>query len=40
MRGYGESDKPEGIENYTLDKLIGDICELIPALGKNQNINI
>lgn len=35
MRGYGESEKPPGVENYTLDLLIGDIRELIPALGTN-----
>ena len=33
MRGYGETDKPTGIFNYTMDKLVNDINELIPALG-------
>ena len=33
MRGYGESQKPDGIENYTIDKLINDVRELIEYLG-------
>ena len=37
MRGYGESSKPVGIHNYTLDKLVEDIGQLIPALGKLQS---
>ncbi|TFG13382.1 MAG: alpha/beta hydrolase [Promethearchaeota archaeon] len=32
MRGYNLSDKPEGIENYTLDILIDDIKGLSEAL--------
>ena len=36
MRGYNESDKPEGVHNYSMDKLTDDIKELIPALGKLQ----
>jgi pimeloyl-ACP methyl ester carboxylesterase len=33
MRGYGDSDKPDGVASYTLDKLGKDIADLIPALG-------
>ncbi len=33
MRGYGESDKPSGVVNYTIDKLVDDVRELIEALG-------
>ncbi|XP_052796397.1 epoxide hydrolase 4-like [Mya arenaria] len=33
MRGYGDSDKPKGKDNYTVQKLAGDIKQLIPALG-------
>ena len=33
MRGYGESDKPKGVVNYTTDKLAEDLKELIEALG-------
>jgi pimeloyl-ACP methyl ester carboxylesterase len=25
QRGYNKSDQPEGVENYTMDKLIGDV---------------
>ena len=32
-RGYGDSDKPDGVASYTLDKLGKDIADLIPALG-------
>ena len=37
MRGYGESSKPPGIENYTLEKLAGDVAQLIRALGEQQS---
>ena len=33
QRGYGESDKPSGKANYAIEKLAGDIKQLIPALG-------
>lgn len=33
MRGYGDSDKPSGVSSYRVDKLLGDIKQLIPALG-------
>lgn len=33
MRGYGDSDKPSGICEYTLDKLVEDIDQLITELG-------
>ncbi|WP_338467871.1 alpha/beta hydrolase [Novosphingobium sp. ZN18A2] len=33
QRGYRGSSKPEGAENYTPDKLIGDIFQLADALG-------
>jgi pimeloyl-ACP methyl ester carboxylesterase len=36
MRGYGESDAPIGVGNYTLDKLVGDVAELIEALGHKR----
>src|SRR5262249_9482271 len=25
QRGYNQSDQPEGVENYTIDKLVGDV---------------
>lgn len=32
MRGYGRTDKPAGISNYTIQKLIGDLEGLLHAL--------
>jgi epoxide hydrolase 4 len=40
MRGYGETDAPRGRSNYTLDKLVGDVAELIEARGRKQAIVI
>lgn len=36
QRGYRGSSKPEGVENYTPDKLIGDVFQLADALGVKQ----
>jgi pimeloyl-ACP methyl ester carboxylesterase len=33
MRGYGDSDVPDGIEAYALDRLVADIIGLADALG-------
>ena len=33
MRGYGQSDRPEAIEAYTLLHLVGDMVGLLDALG-------
>jgi pimeloyl-ACP methyl ester carboxylesterase len=33
MRGYGETDRPDEIENYTLLHLVGDMVGLLDALG-------
>ena len=33
LRGYGDTDWPEGVMSYSLDKLGQDIAELVPALG-------
>jgi len=38
MRGYGETDAPVGVANYTLDKLVGDVAGLIEALGHKRAI--
>ncbi len=38
MRGYGESDAPIGVANYTLDKLVGDVADLIAALGHKRAV--
>jgi hypothetical protein len=33
MRGYGETDQPDEIENYTLLHLLGDMVGLLDVLG-------
>ena len=33
QRGYNLSDKPHGLESYTLDRLAGDVVALADALG-------
>ena len=33
LRGYGKTDKPEGISEYTVDKLAQDVADLIDASG-------
>ena len=34
QRGYGESDKPQGIDAYGLETLVDDVCALIRRTGK------
>src|SRR6267378_6223078 len=38
MRGYGQSDRPEAIDQYTLLHLVGDMVGLVDALGAEQAI--
>lgn len=38
MRGYGESDKPKGAENYSMTKISEDVKQLIEGLGRQQAI--
>jgi pimeloyl-ACP methyl ester carboxylesterase len=38
MRGYGESSKPDGVEEYGGDKLAADVRELVGALGSEKCI--
>jgi pimeloyl-ACP methyl ester carboxylesterase len=33
MRGYGDSERPEGVEPYKMEYLIQDVKELIQHLG-------
>jgi pimeloyl-ACP methyl ester carboxylesterase len=33
QRGFGASDKPEGVENYETDKIVADVMALADALG-------
>ena len=37
-RGYGDSDKPNGLDNYMVDKLSTDIKNLVEALGRKDCI--
>ena len=36
MRGYNLSDKPRGLANYTLARLVGDVVGLVGALGRQR----
>jgi pimeloyl-ACP methyl ester carboxylesterase len=36
QRGYGESDKPVGVDAYELEMLADDICALIRATGRSS----
>ncbi|RBP05691.1 pimeloyl-ACP methyl ester carboxylesterase [Roseiarcus fermentans] len=38
MRGYGQTDRPEAIERYTLLDLVGDMVALVPALGARDAV--
>ena len=38
LRGYGETDKPEGIESYDIHHLIGDLVGLLDALGLERAV--
>lgn len=40
MRGYGETDAPRGVSNYSLDKLVGDVADIIHALGREKAVVI
>jgi len=33
MRSYGESDSPQGVDNYKMEKLVDDIKDTVEALG-------
>ncbi|CAL4076460.1 unnamed protein product [Meganyctiphanes norvegica] len=39
MRGYGDSDKPSSLSDYTLDKLIEDARQIVLELGKLKGID-
>jgi pimeloyl-ACP methyl ester carboxylesterase len=38
MRGYGESDRPEAIDQYTLLHLVGDMVGIVDALREAQAV--
>jgi pimeloyl-ACP methyl ester carboxylesterase len=38
MRGYGGTEAPAGVDQYTLLHLVGDMVELVKALGQTQAV--
>ena len=38
MRGYGQTDRPEAIDQYTLFHLVGDMVGLLDALGEERAV--
>ena len=36
LRGYGGTSRPEGVENYTFEKLLGDVAALIDVSGAKK----
>src|SRR5207302_10536377 len=38
MRGYGQTDRPEAIDQYTLLHLVGDMVGLLDVLGAEQAV--
>ncbi len=38
QRGYNLSDQPEGVENYTVDKLVGDVRAVVEHFGREQAV--
>jgi epoxide hydrolase 4 len=36
LRGYNLSDKPEGVENYAMDKLVGDVLAVLKHLKRDK----
>ncbi|UYB39989.1 alpha/beta hydrolase [Streptomyces sp. Je 1-4] len=38
QRGYGSTDCPEGVDNYTILHLVGDVVGLIHALGEKHAV--
>jgi pimeloyl-ACP methyl ester carboxylesterase len=40
QRGYGQTDRPESIDDYTIFHLIGDVIGLLDALGEEQAVVI
>jgi pimeloyl-ACP methyl ester carboxylesterase len=38
MRGYGQTERPDAIDQYTLFHLAGDIVGLVEALGEKEAV--
>lgn len=34
MRGYGDSERPDGVASYKIELLVEDVRDLIKQLGK------
>jgi pimeloyl-ACP methyl ester carboxylesterase len=40
MRGYGRSSRPERVEDYRISQLVGDIVNLVEAVGESKAVVI
>lgn len=38
MRGYNLSDKPEGVDNYKIEKLVGDVAATVKHFGQEKAV--
>ncbi|MGI9475039.1 MAG: alpha/beta fold hydrolase [Rubripirellula sp.] len=38
LRGFNKSDQPEGVENYAMPKLVGDVKNVIEHFGKEEAV--
>lgn len=38
QRGYNKSDQPSGVENYTIDKLVGDVHAVVEHFGREKAV--
>jgi pimeloyl-ACP methyl ester carboxylesterase len=38
LRGYNKSDQPKGVENYTLDKLVGDVEAVVKHFKQDKAV--
>lgn len=38
QRGYNKSDKPVGVENYTVDKLVGDVVAVVKHFNREKAV--
>ncbi|MFN0056809.1 MAG: alpha/beta fold hydrolase [Planctomycetales bacterium] len=36
LRGYNKSDQPQGVEEYAMDKLVGDVAAVLKQLGQER----
>src|SRR5262249_13367667 len=36
LRGYNLSDKPEGVQNYAMDKLVGDVAAVVTHFKRDK----